>query len=354
MDKTLTDRKKYILQLIINEYIKTGRPVSSNLICSEYNLNYSSATIRNEIAKLEKEGYLMQPHISAGRIPTNLGYRYYVDFLTNIQKITKKEEKQIKKEFDSKINELDKIMQQTSKMLAMISEFAGFSIASNINESKIDYIQLSRIGDNTSRILFLVVTEDNLVKHKIIDLDYEIDYVKIIELTEIFNDKFKGKNLSEFTKSAIDIVLEEQKKAEKIIMFVKDLVKNLSNVIENNLYYLEESHNFLNNIDFDDEVYQNLKKQEIIKTILDNNFLEKLSEKNDNLLKKDKTYDVKIYIGEMELNNLLKDCSLVTNTYKIGEKNIGVLGIIGPKRMNYDKMIGIVEFVSKLVNKLIK
>jgi heat-inducible transcriptional repressor len=347
VNKILTDRQKYLLQLIINEYIKTGKPVSSKFICSEYDIKYSSATIRNEIALLEKDGYLSQPHISAGRIPTNDGYRYYVDFLTNIQKVTKKEEDRIKNEFNSRINELDKIMQQTSKMLAMVSEFAGFSISSNMNESKIAYIQLSNIGDSENKILFLVVTEDNIVKHRIIETEYKLDLSKIRYLTEIFNDKFKGKRLSDFTKTAINIVLEEQKKNEDMIVFVQDLIENLQNIVEKKLYYLDESPNFMNNIDFDDEVYQNLKNKELLSEILDDAI--STSVENDN-----SGNNIKIYIGNLESNNLLKNCSIITNTYKIGDKPVGVFGIIGPKRMNYDKMIGLVEFIADMLNKLIK
>ncbi len=344
--KVLSDRQKYLLQLIVGEYIKTGKPISSHYLCNEYDINFSSATVRNEISILEKSGYLMQPHISSGRIPTNEGYRYYVNFLMNIQKVTIKEEKRLKKEFNTKINELDKIMQETSKMIAHITDFAGFSVSVDDFESKISHIQLSLLGRNKDKILFVVVTEDNIVKHKIIELEESLENESdIIELTNIFNEKFVGKKFFDFTDKVIDIVLEEKKKLDTMMKFTKIIMEQLENFDNKKLYYIEESPNFLTNIGLSGNIYEDLKKQHFLSEILNKITYSKTSDE----IKK----DINIYIGDMK-DNLFKNCSIITSTYKMGKRPIGIFGIIGPKRMNYEKMIGLIEFISNILKKIRK
>ena len=328
----LTDRKKHILQLVITEYIRTGKPVGSKFICEEYDLGCSPATIRNELAVLEEEEYLTHPHTSAGRIPTNDGYRYYIDFLMEIQKLTRQEEENIKNEFDMKIRELDRIMQQTSKMLATVSEYAGFVIAPNIVESRISYIELVNLGG--SKILLLIVTQENLVKHRVINCKYDIENLRIREIAELLNEKFRGAKISELKDNIIDILIEEQKEKELYVRFFREIIENLDNIFDNKSYYLDESPKLMENIDFEDSPYKILKQQGIIDNLVAKNF-----------------EGVQVYVGDAELNSAFKNCSLITSSYKVGNQTVGVLGIIGPKRMNYDKMVSLVEYISKLVNK---
>lgn len=346
-NRVLSDRQKYLLQLIVREYIKTGKPVSSNYLCNECNIDFSSATVRNEISILEKNGYLMQPHISSGRIPTDEGYRYYVNFLISIQKITAKEEKRLKKEFNTRINELDQIMQETSKMIAHITDFAGFSISNDNFESRISHIQLSLLGKNKDKILFVVVTEDNIVKHKLIELEESLnDEIDIIELTNIFNEKFVGRKMFDFTDKVIDIVKEEKKKQNVLLKITNMILVQLGDFDNRKLYYMDESPNFLTNIGLTGYAYGSLKKQKFLSEILDKISYSKMSDE----VKK----DINIYIGDMKDNKLFKNFSIIASTYRIGNRPIGIFGIIGPKRMNYDKMIGVVEFISNILKKIKK
>ena len=334
-NQELKNREKQILQLVISEYIRTGKPVGSKFICESYDLGCSAATIRNELAVLEEEEYLTHPHTSAGRIPTNAGYRYYIDFLMEIQKLTRQEQDRIKIEFDNKIEELDRIMQQTSKMLATVSEYAGFVIAPNIVGSRINYIELVGLGGK--KILLLIVTEENLVKHRVINCKYDIENLKIKEIAELLNYKFKGKKISELKDNIVEVIIEQQKERELYENFFSEIIENLDNIFSNKAYYLEESPKLMENIDFNASPYKILKQQQII----------------DNLVAKT-VEGVKVYIGDSELNGSLENLSLITSTFKIGGQTVGILGIIGPKRMNYDKMISLVEYISKLMNKQIE
>ena len=333
--KEIGDRKKHILQLVINEYIRTGKPVSSQFICEEFNLGCSPATIRNELATLEKEGFLTHPHTSAGRVPTDDGYRYYVDVLMDIQKLTREEENRIKTEFKHKSQELDRIMQQTSKMLAAVSEFAGFMIAPNMIESRVEYIELAKLG--TNRLLVLIVTEDGLVKHHIMPSKHDIDSLKIRDLSNVLNNRFRGKKISEIREHIIDAIIEEEKEKELMLSIAKELADNIFNIVDNRLYYLEECPQFgnINYEDFDSGAACDIFKQD---------------DMLENLVSSEKK-GVNIYVGARELSNSYKDCSLITSSFHIGGDKIGVLGIIGPKRMKYDKMVSLVEYVSNMVDK---
>jgi heat-inducible transcriptional repressor len=226
-------------------------------------------------------------------------------------------------------------MQQTSKMLATVSEYAGFVIAPNIIESRINYIELVNLGGN--KILVLIVTEENLVKHRVINCKYDIQCLKIKEIAELLNDKFRGKRISELKDNIIDLIIQEQKEKDLYVRFFSEIIENLENIFENKSYYLDESPKLMDNLDFESSPYKILKQQEVITNLLTQNLK-----------------GVQVYIGDTGINSSFKNCSVITSSYKVGEKTVGVLGIIGPKRMNYDKMVSLVEYISKLVNKMIE
>ncbi len=334
----LNDRKKQILDLVIKEYIRSGKPVSSQYICDNYGLDYSPATIRNDLASLERDGYLTHPHTSAGRVPTDDGYRYYIDFLMEIQKLTKDEEKRVNSEFNSRIKELDKIMAQTSKMLAAISECAGFVIAQNIKESKINYLELAKLAPY--RFLLLIVTEDSLVKHKVIQSKFDIETGKIYNLNVILNNKFKGKSVSSLKENVLEIIIEEQKEQELFSLFLNNIVDDLTDIFETEICYLEENFSLRKKIDVRDSFENIFQDDKFVK-----NLFSDLSKITDG---------VKIYIPETEESGSVRNYSLIASTYKIGDDAVGALGIIGPKRMNYNKMASFVDYITKVLNKILK
>ncbi|MCP4481664.1 MAG: heat-inducible transcription repressor HrcA [bacterium] len=328
----LTERKSHILHLVIKEYIKNGNPVSSKLLCEKYKPGYSSATIRNDLATLEKKGYLTHPYTSAGRIPTDEGYRYYIKDLMEIQRLTHEEERRIKNEFNNQMIELDKVMHQTSKMLAMVSECSGFTMAPNLTESLVEYIELTKIG--TNKLLVLMVTEEGLVKHRIIQCSEDLTQIKIKQISKIINKRLHGKKISEVKKNILNILETEKYEQELIFNIAQDLTNELFNLVDENNFFFEESPNFLGNVDIDEETYELVKQKEVMHNILEN--------------VKNTKQGVKILIGN---DSPLKNCSLITSAYKLGENSVGVLGIIGPKRMKYSKMVSLVDYISKMFDK---
>jgi heat-inducible transcriptional repressor len=336
--KKIDNRREKILHMVIQEFVKTARPVSSKLLCQQYELDCSPATIRNELADLEEEGFLTHPHTSAGRIPTDKGYRHYVDTLMEIQRLTQDEEKRIKNEFESKTREFDDIMRETSKLLALVSHHAGFVLSPNIGHSFVQHIELIKLDG--PRLLVIIVTKDGLVKHKILPVEKTINDNRIKHLSRILNEKLIGSQLFNIQEKITKELEKEHESHKEILNIAKILEKEFLSLSDKNLFYIEGTSNIF-------DIHQekdNIKS--IYKVIEQENML-------SDILTLDLKDGIQVSIGHENLCKEMNECSLVKSTYKIDGKTIGVLGIIGPKRMEYSKMIALVDFISKIMGKLL-
>lgn len=331
----LDNRKKKILQAIIDEYIKSAEPVSSGTIAHKYNLNYSSATIRNEMADLEKSGYLDKPHTSSGRVPSALGYRLYVDELLKEDDISLEEIKYIKSKLETRVNEMEELTKIATNTLSEITHYTSVAIGPKANLQNIEEVKFVLLGKRM--LMAIILTDTGLIKETIIKFDEDITEEQVEILTFIFNNKLKGKPLEEIDKPLEEYIFSQMDYSLKVI---KPVMEQLNKVLnEENKLYLEGA-----NKSFDLPEFKSLE--------VARNFINLIDEKDivTDLLNTGFAQDINVYIGNENDNEKLKDFSIITFKHKYKDKDLGTIGIIGPKRMDYSKVISVMKYISKKLN----
>ena len=324
----LTDRKKKILQAIIRNYLESGEPVGSRTISKYTDLNLSSATIRNEMADLEEMGYILQPHTSAGRIPSDAGYRFYVDELM-IEK--QKEVDELKGELLDKEEKLDHLLKQTAKLLAVNTNYATMVSAPTIHRNKLKFIQLTKV--NSEQLLAVIVVEGNVIKNSIIDIAQEMDEETILKLNILLNTHLNGLSIEEINLAMITALKQQAGIHSDLIGEVIDAVAQAIHEEEDLEIYTSGANNILKYPELSD----NHKASELINTLEEKQVLGRLVK---DTLEDESSTGIQVYIGNESPITAMKDCSIVTATYDLGEGMKGTIGIIGPKRMDYDKVVG--------------
>ncbi len=332
-ESILQERKARVLYAVIHEYIKTGKPVGSSVLEQKYKFNLSPATLRNLMAELEKDGFLTHPHTSAGRIPTDAGYKAYVNSLVELQRLAVEEEERIKKEYEKKTKEIDSLLAQTSKILSGLSNYTGFITAPKAKVNEIRNIELMQVSK--SQVMVILLTKTGMVKHKMINLS--VDSEELYELKKFLNNKLRGLTVEEASKRLIVEVEKYQNKQNDMLQIAEQICNVIDSIQED--IYVDGTSNVLSVPDFTD--FESAKS------------LMKLNEDKDRLIEiigKDlDEATVNVKIGGQDLSEL-KNLSVVKTSYSYGDKIVGVLGIIGPKRMDYDKMMALVNSVSNIVN----
>ena len=331
----MDERKKKILQAVIDEYVNTAEPVSSSALVEKYNFKYSSATVRNELADLEKNGYLDKTHTSSGRVPSEKGYRLYVDELVKEDDISLEEMKYIQSKLDSKVNEIEDLAKIATTTLSEITHYTTVAIGPRTDTQIIEEIKFVLLG---SRMLMVViVTDSGLVKETIIKYDEDITQSQVETLNNLFNTKLKGKPLSKIDKPMEEYILSEITYSVNVI---KPIIEQINHIVEEaNKIYLEGTKR-----SFDLPEFKSLE--------LAKNFVNVLDEKELmlDILDSGVAKDINVYIGDENDKEELKDFSIVTFKHKVGDKDLGTIGIIGPKRMDYSKVISVMKYISKKIN----
>ncbi|MFQ5867721.1 MAG: heat-inducible transcriptional repressor HrcA [bacterium] len=336
------DRKKKILQVVIRHYVRTARPVASRMIVKDYDFPLSSATVRNVLAELEEEGYLTHPYTSAGRIPTDKGYRFYVDRLMEVQELTHKEERRIEREYPGKRKGLEEIMRRTSKMLSLISHHAGFILGPTLDRSFLKHIELVPLGEK--RILAVLVTRVGLIRHKTIQLNYDLKRNRLYKISKLLNDKLSGLSLFQMKEEMNRIIEQESDEYLNLLKITKGLIGQAFASEESEIY-LEGSANILASVK--EDLYDYAGVRSIFRAIEEKRII------LDIVRRLVRRGGVRVLIGRENLYPEMEDFSVVSSTYKSGNSVMGTLGIIGPKRMEYPKMVALVDFVAKVVNNIL-
>ncbi len=321
--QALDERKMKILQAIIRNYLETGEPVGSRTISKYTDLNLSSATIRNEMADLEELGYIVQPHTSAGRIPSDKGYRLYVD---QMMEEKEREVEELKGILLEKEDKMDHLLKQVAKVLAQNTNYATIISAPQIHRNKVKFIQLSRV--DTHQLLAVIVIEGNVIKNNILN-----DDETLLKLNILLNTHLNGLSLEEINLSMITAMKQQAGIHSSIVGNVIDAVADAIKADED----LEIYTSGANNIFKYPELADNQKASELINTFEEKQLLNELVV--DRLADENNT-GIQIYIGDETPVKTMKDCSIVTATYELEEGMKGTIGIIGPKRMDYDKVVG--------------
>ena len=328
----LDDRKKKVLQAIVEEYINTAEPVSSNALTNNYGLNYSSATIRNEMADLEKKGYLDKTHTSSGRIPSEKGYRYYVDELMKDDDISLEEIKYISSKLETKVNEIEELTKIAANTISEVTHYTTLSIGPKNDEQIIEEIKFVPLGQRM--IMAVILTESGLVKETIIKFDEDITEKQVETVNYMFNQKLKGKPLETIKGPLEDCLFDEMTYSVNVI---KPIIEQIKKVIEeDSKIYLEGT-----NKSFDLPEFNSLEVAKNFVNVLDT------KELMQDMLNSGFAQDINVYIGNENEKDELKDFSIVTFKHKVGNKDLGTIGIIGPKRMDYSKVISVMKYISK-------
>ncbi|MFZ5352900.1 MAG: heat-inducible transcriptional repressor HrcA [Bacillota bacterium] len=340
----LGDRKRLILQAIIEDYINTAEPVGSRTISKKYLTNTSPATIRNEMADLEEMGYIEQPHTSAGRVPSDKGYRLYVDKIMEQKKLNDAQVEMIKREFVDTLGEIDRLIKNASRLLSQMTQYTSIIMTPQIKQTCIKHIQL--IGINNTTILAVIVTDAGIVKNCVLRVMREASNDFLDKLTNMLNSKLAGLSFEQINNINFeDIVRGMNTNGEIIEQLLPELKQTLLYSDTKEIYH-DGAANILNLPEFCDiqkarEFLNALEEEELLFNVL----------KNTN-------NDVSVSIGNENMYEQFRNCSLITATYKINGKTIGSVGVIGPKRMEYSKVISIVDCMtqnlSEMLTKMLK
>lgn len=326
-DHGLDDRKLKILQTIIKTYLETGEPVGSRTISKYTDLNLSSATIRNEMADLEDLGYIIQPHTSAGRIPSDKGYRLYVDMLMEDKEheITEMQEKMLQK-----ADKMEQLLQQAARVLANSTNYATMVSAPTYNRNKLKFIQLSQVDAN--QIIAVIVMEGNIIKNKIVAVAEPIDNETMLKLNMLLNTNLNGIAVEDINLGMIARLKEQAGIHSGVISDVLDAVANTIQLDNDLEIYTSGATNIFKYPELSDKQ----SAQEIISAFEEK---QQLAELVTQTLASDENKGIQVYIGSETPVQTMKDCSVVTATYELGQGMQGTVGIIGPKRMDYENVM---------------
>lgn len=327
------DRKAIILKAIIKNYMETGEPVGSRTISKLPELNLSSATIRNEMSDLEEMGYILQPHTSAGRIPSDKGYRFYVDEILREKEIETEEFKDL---MFKKVDRLENILKQLAKIIARDTNYAAMISGPTIHSNKVKFLQLSKM--DRLKLLLVTVAEGNIINNKIIDIDSEISDSEILNLNLLINTSLNGLTVEEISLSIMNKLRTDAGVYGDI---VDKVLREVAAVFESATDNLEIYTSGTTNIFKYPEISDREKASQLVNAFEEKDKLKEiLSDVNE-----DCENGVKVYIGNEVPVSDMKDLSVVTANYEIGEGLRGTIGIVGPKRMDYEKVLKTVKTV---------
>ena len=330
MDTQLDDRKVTILKAIIKTYLETGEPVGSRTISKYSELKLSSATIRNEMSDLEEMGYIIQPHTSAGRIPSDKGYRFYVD---QIMQEKDNEVTELRDMMDQKVDKLELVLKKMAQVLAANTKYAAMISGPSYHKTKLKFIQLSKVEEH--KLLVVVVVEGNIVKNTMIDIEEELGEQELLNLNILLNSSLNGLTIEEIN---LDIISRLKGDAGIHSQVVELVLNEVAEAIKAGGEDLQIYTSGATNIFRYPELSEGDKASKLIGTLEHKEVLQEfVSEINGE--SSDDT-GIQVYIGDETPVQSMKDCSVVTANYDLGGGLRGTVGIIGPKRMDYEKVLG--------------
>lgn len=331
---SLDERKMKILKAIISTYLETGEPVGSRTIARDSDLHLSSATIRNEMADLEELGYILQPHTSAGRIPSDLGYRYYVDHLMEERETEfaarESEFRKERQELLQKMDRMEEVLKNVADALAANTNYATLITTPQIKESKLKFIQLSMV--DSRRLLAVIVVGNDTVRNLLMNIDEPLANDEILKLNILLNSFLQGLTLKEINLELVHTMKVQAGMHASILEGIFNGIVEAIHEADDMEIYTSGATNMLK--------YPELMNPDhttaLLDTLVEKKALVKLV---DDTVNQEERHGIQVYIGNETPVQSLKDCSIVTATYELEEGGTGTVGIIGPKRMDYQKVV---------------
>ena len=339
----LDERTRNILMAVIHSFIHTGEPVGSRTISKRFDFGLSPATIRNIMSDLEELGFLEQPHTSAGRMPTDQGYRFYVDNLRDIEVLSAEESALISQRYVPYHGEVDEVMTATSRLLSEISRYAGvvLHIFSITIFKRIEFVKI-----RGRQVVAIFVMESGMVHNKLIMLDEEMTQEELYQISNYLNQEFSGQPLRTIRQHVLDRMAEEKAQYDKLAQQALSVgAKTFGETSEDESdIYLGGTSNIMDQPEFASNLDQ---MKELFKAF---------EEKNRLISLLDKCLDepgVHVIIGSETPFKDIRECSFVTHTYSYDNRTLGVLGVVGPKRMVYPRIMAIVDHTANIVSKIL-
>lgn len=326
----LDDRKVRILKAIVSNYLETGEPVGSRTISKLADMNVSPATIRNEMADLEEMGYICQPHASAGRIPTDAGYRFYVDSIMADKDALQIDAQEERENLLQRVDKLEKLLKQVAKVLAANTQYATLVTMPQYNNT-VKFIQLSQVDETT--LLAVIMVDGNIVKNKLIKTTYSLKNEEILKFNILLNTFLQGAALSDINLELIQTMKVQAGEYAEILETIFQGIMEAIHEADDLKVYTSGATNVLKY----PELANSASAEKLLGTLEDIEDKEEFAKHVEDVIQQDS--DIQILIGKENSDENLKDCSLVTATYKMPEGAKGTIGIIGPKRMDYKKVV---------------
>jgi len=336
----MDERKRKILRAIVLDYIATAEPIGSRTIARKFDLGVSPATIRNEMADLEDLGFIEQPYTSAGRIPSDAGYRYFVDCLMDPQVLSEEDKEAIERESTKRIHEIQEVISHTSKLLSELTNLT--SLVLGPQKTKSTFGKMHFLPYQPGQAIMVIVKENGAVENHIIDIGENLTAEELQQVAGVFNQKMRGYSLSQVKRSLLHEIYSELSRQRHLIDNALDMLKEiLDDNEQEDRIYLGGTLNMLNQPEFRD-----LGK---VKTLF------KVFEENDSLKKLLQPYQdgLNVTIGGENTLKEFKSCSVISATYKVNGLTIGAVGVLGPTRMDYGKAIAIVDFMTRSLTEIL-
>lgn len=340
----LSERKKEVLKAVISDYIFTAGPVSSNAITDRYLRDLSSATIRNVMADLEEMGFLSQPHTSAGRVPTDKAFRIYVDHLMELKSLPRHDREEIRRVCSSPGQEVSDLIKDASRLLSSISHHTGLAMSPKLPDTTLKHIEFVRLKGNQA--LVVLVSHSGIVQNKLIGLDGELKQAELDRMSSYLNDLFSGLTMTAMRERLIDEMRKEKNLYDRLLKKALRLGEEVIGTAgsEAKEVFIEGRSSFFEYPEFLDvermkEIFRAFEEKSRIVGLLDKSM---------------KAGGIHIFIGCETGSSEFNGCSLIAATYGNEGNILGSLGVIGPMRMDYSRIIPLVDYTAKLVGKVLK
>lgn len=341
MKEELSERSKQILEAIIEDYIVTAEPVGSRTVTRRHGLSLSPATVRNVMADLEEMGYLVAPHTSAGRVPTDKAYRFYVNALLQVNRIGRASQQAIQERYSLTGRDVGDVLKQTSRMLSSMSHYLGIVLAPQFNTNVFRQIEFVKLGGK--RLLAILVAQNGTVQNKIVETEDELGSADLVRMANYLNELLEGLTISQVKQLILAEMQNDKTRYDKLLARALELSEQTLAGVSSEVF-IEGQANIFEQPEFADaarmkEIFRAFEEKSQLVTLLDRSLAAE---------------GIQIFIGAETHLSQMEGMSLVTSTYMTGKHTLGVLGVIGPTRMGYAKVIPIVDYTAQLVSKLLE
>lgn len=337
---SVNERKKQILHAVIKDYVETAEPVGSRTLVKKYNLGVSPATIRNEMSDLEDLGYITQPHTSAGRIPSDQGYRYFVDHLMDKALPKPEEVKLIKSQLAQQMKEMDSLFRQSCRLLSKLSSYTAVMVKPRLNKGALERVKLVPVGE--TQVLLILINDSGMMFHQVLDLGYPVDAGRLSQYEQQLQQKLGGIDMEQMTRSLLNDIANSMSWHQQAMKQMVDLMDYALSLCSDEQMLINGTTNMLAQPEF--------KDVELVRTVMD------AIEEGDVIKSAFSPGDkegVDVVIGSEMADESINCCSMVKATYHVNGQPVGSIGLIGPTRMDYAKAISLVETISKELSQLL-